>query len=68
MMSKKDFIRLADYLRPVRDSISTEVMSAIESFCREQNPKFNKERWRSYLAGLCGPNGGNLNKNTTIRR
>lgn len=27
-----------------------------------QNPNFNRERWLSYIAGDCGPNGGSIKK------
>ena len=33
-------------------------ISALADFCQAQNPQFNRERWLSYIAGECGPNGG----------
>lgn len=71
-MSKKDFIALADALRahdPATLTISDEaragaieqrngMLDAIVRFCRSQNPAFKEDRWRDYLAGKCGPNGG----------
>lgn len=66
-MSKKDFVALADALRPVlfgaNDSDVSEfaknsVINALARFCGEQNPNFKEDRWRDYLAGKVGPNGG----------
>ena len=67
-MSKKDFIALADELRPVLDDrpgvhMSTrdeKVVDALCRFMRAQNPKFMEQRWRDYLAGDCGQNGGKI--------
>lgn len=72
-MSKKDFIALADALRPVLnkehatvDGVITygpaPVVDALCSFMRGQNPRFNEGRWRDYLAGECGPSGGRVKK------
>lgn len=33
-------------------------IAELATFCRAQNPAFNRERWLSYIAGDCGPNGG----------
>lgn len=55
-MSKKDFIALADHLRHI--NVPKEVLDALCAFMRSQNPRFMEERWREYLAGNCGPNGG----------
>lgn len=33
-------------------------IEALADFCAEQNPKFNRERWLSYIAGTVGKNGG----------
>lgn len=64
-MSKKDFIALADTLRPVfgQDSpddgfTKEEVLGALCFFMRGQNYNFMESRWRDYLAGKCGPGGG----------
>jgi len=59
-MSKKDFVALADALRGVK--VSDEVKDALVGFCRSQNPNFMEGRWREYLAGNCGPNGGEIKK------
>ena len=59
-MSKKDFIALAGHLRGL--SIPDEVMSGLMRFCRGQNRNFNEDRFRGYLAGTCGPCGGEIKK------
>jgi hypothetical protein len=47
-----------------RDSVHasrTELAILTESladFCQSQNPRFDRARWLSYIAGECGPNGG----------
>lgn len=56
-MTKKDFIALADAIRGTNPSKA--VLDALVRFCRQQNPAFNESRWRDYLAGKCGPSGGN---------
>lgn len=65
-MSKKDFIALADEMRPVlgpgefrQIAVDKEtVMDALCRFMSRQNPQFKEDRWRAYLAGECGPGGG----------
>lgn len=57
-MSKKDFIALADALMGTNPS--AEVLDALVSFMRRQNPRFMEDRWRAYLAGECGPCGGKV--------
>ena len=37
-----------------------EVIEALIVFMRSQNPNFMESRWRDYLAGKCGPNGGRI--------
>jgi hypothetical protein len=61
-MSKKDFIALADALRgmDVTGHLTPEVINALCAFMRHQNPRFMEVRWREYLAGKCGPNGGKV--------
>lgn len=65
-MSKKDFIALADALRPVLDGVYTNrdirILDALCAFMRGQNPNFMESRWRDYLAGECGPSGGKVKK------
>jgi len=59
-MSKKNFIALADALRPVKDQITPEVMRAIIEFCRSQNYNFKAGLFEEYLNGRCGPCGGKI--------
>ena len=74
-MSKKDFIALADELRPLFDALPSvscgesaggldaeAVRRALCAFMRGQNSQFKEGRWRSYLAGECGPGGGAVKK------
>lgn len=65
-MNKKDFIALADTLRPLLGAnqdapipVSQRiVLKYLADFCESQNPRFDRERWLGYIAGECGPNGG----------
>ena len=59
-MSKKDFIALADELRPLITGGPQEVafLAALVRFCASRNPAFNASRWLGYLEGTCGPSGG----------
>jgi hypothetical protein len=68
MLTKKDFIRLADYLTdeslatycgmtPERSNLAA-LREHLANFCRASNPAFKRERWLDYVAGKCGPNGG----------
>jgi hypothetical protein len=33
-------------------------LSTLANFCQSQNPRFNRKRWLSYIAGECGQSGG----------
>ncbi|MBO0695598.1 MAG: hypothetical protein J2P56_05795, partial [Verrucomicrobia bacterium] len=63
-MTKKHFIQMADYVRehnthPDRGVHFTDgQIRTLAEFCYAQNPRFNRERWLSYIKGECGPNGG----------
>lgn len=60
-MSKKHFIELADMIRRAKGTpaeFSEEQIRRLASFCSDQNHNFNWQRWTSYIAGECGPNGG----------
>ena len=66
-MSKKHFIRLADAIiksapadRSAYGAFSRSAILALADFCQEQNANFNRDRWLSYIAGQCGPNGGKV--------
>lgn len=58
-MSKKHFIQLANTIIANRDAFPDSTISKLADFCRAQNPNFNRDRWLSYIAGTCGPCGGN---------
>lgn len=69
-MSKKDFVELADVLRPyvifpedgsepiLADDLCLPLIRELRSFMKRQNSAFMDDRWMSYLRGTCGPNGG----------
>lgn len=65
-MSKKDFIALAETVKGFDrwadqfdyEPFSEEQINALANFCEGQNPNFKRDRWRDYIAGKCGPNGG----------
>jgi hypothetical protein len=57
-MSKKNFIALANALKPVLSELTPNVLEAITGFCKSQNYNFNEARFLGYLKGECGPNGG----------
>lgn len=74
-MSKKHFIALADAIREYNKQAfpaGTNTFSplrfqytqllALADFLKSQNSNFNRERWLSYIAGECGPNGGSIRK------
>ena len=61
-MSKKDFIALADELRPLFGPDSPddgfqkdEIVGALCRFMARSNSQFKESRWRDYLAGKVGP-------------
>lgn len=56
-MSKKDFIALADALRAGLRG-EKGIAEAVADACEASNPLFKRDRWLSYLAGECGPDGG----------
>lgn len=71
-MSKKDFIKLADAIRyhnanvfsanGTSNQFNRVHLIALAEWCREQNPRFMRERWLAYIAGECGPNGGSIKR------
>jgi len=58
-ISKKHFIQLANTIIANRDAFPDSTISKLADFCKTQNPNFNRDRWLSYIAGTCGPCGGN---------
>ncbi len=63
-MSKKHFIVLAQHIiahnhyQEEGQRFTQTQSESLASFCKEQNGNFNRDRWLSYVAGKCGPNGG----------
>lgn len=69
MMTKKDFIALADKIRDhnsrrkyVEHLFADELLVELAEFCASRNPRSNRERWLNYIAGRCGPCGGSIRK------
>ena len=73
VMSRKDFIALADVIRAhnkraqaifgansQRMSFSLETLDTLADFCAKQNPRFDRALWLDYIAGKCGPRGGKV--------
>jgi hypothetical protein len=76
-MSKRDFVALADALRREKPGenwnpnkrVQWELdVKAIADVCAVANPRFKRERWMSYIAGECGPNGGRLRTDKAKRQ
>jgi hypothetical protein len=61
-MSKKDFIALADYIRTNREAFGEAALSVLADFCQSQNGRFLRDRWLAYIAGTCGPSGGEIKR------
>ena len=63
-MTKKHFIRLAEYIRDSQKYAGVAFTDAqinhLADFCHEANPRFNRERWIGYIKGENGKNGGSL--------
>jgi hypothetical protein len=61
-MTKKHFIRLAEYIRDAskysNSPFSDAQINHLADFCHEANPRFNRERWIGYIKGENGKNGG----------
>jgi len=60
-MTKKDFIKLADYIKEFSrqgEPFTGRQIVMLANFCRECNPNFNRGIWLGYIDGECGPNGG----------
>ena len=72
-MSKKHFIALADAIKSYNQGsfehgtnitsplqfTHTQILS-LADFCKSQNYNFNRGRWLDYIAGKCGPSGGQV--------
>ena len=73
MMTKQDFIALADALRKFNDTADPQGITqsrpftdsqlcALADFCRAQNPRFARAIWLGYIAGRCRADGGPVHK------
>ena len=71
MMTKQDFIALADALRVERPGINWDINKAVQweldckavaDVCQQSNSRFNRSRWYGYIKGECGPNGGEIRR------
>jgi hypothetical protein len=66
-MTKKDFIKLADYIREsarTGEPFTEGQITCLAAFCRSRNSNFNRERWIGYIKSECGPGGGVLEEKT----
>jgi hypothetical protein len=68
MMTKKDFIALADAIRAhncvaeAEHVFTHKQIDRLAAFCHSCNPRFDRVRWLGYIRGECGPNGGAIRK------
>lgn len=70
MMTKKDFIALADAIRDHNAAceehgvtvFGSGHLDTLASFCRSENPRFDRGRWLDYISGKYGPSGGRIRK------
>jgi hypothetical protein len=44
----------------IKQDVMGAVVRDLASFCLHQNSRFDRERFLSYIAGECGPNGGRI--------
>jgi hypothetical protein len=58
MMTKQDFIALADHIK--NNPVDYWSVGKLADFCYQQNPAFNRDRWLGYIAGTNGKNGGSI--------
>ncbi len=75
-MSKKDFIEIADAIKEHNrldrlqygsadvdnDTFSDTQIQTLAAVFKRINPAFMVGRWFDYVAGECGPNGGEVKK------
>ena len=63
-MTKRHFIALADHIRAINEGspnfFSQKQIAVLADFCEDQNPRFNRELWLSYIAGEREPSGGKV--------
>jgi hypothetical protein len=58
MMTKKDFIELADFIKDYSASFTEEAIEKLAQHLSEQCPNFKETLWIAYIRGECGPSGG----------
>lgn len=51
-----------DTVEAIKQRVLKAIADELADFCNAQNPNFNRQRWLEYIAGECGPNGGNIKK------
>lgn len=70
-MTKKHFISLANYIRAEREDAKEcgvksyfppTAVDSLADWFEQECLQFNRERWLAYIAGKCGPNGGEVKK------
>jgi len=44
----------------IKAQIMRDIASDLAAFCIEQNIRFNRDTFLSYIAGECGPSGGRV--------
>lgn len=62
-MSKKHFIKLADYIRELNgtpDQFTSQQLEQLAHWLASENSQFMKGRWLAYIRGECGKNGGQI--------
>lgn len=66
MMTKEDFISLADHIiGQARGAEAEEVWNSatvyrLAGWLSARYPRFNRNRWLDYIAGKVGPDGGKV--------
>ena len=68
MMTKKDFIILAEYIKEHNEhnsrfgtpAFTKDQLDVLATFCGSTNYLFKRQQWLDYIAGKCGPNGGKV--------
>lgn len=64
-MTKKHFIKLAHYIRQwqefePKEKFTQNQIHQLARFCADVNPQFKMDRWKAYIRGECGKNGGQI--------
>lgn len=64
-MTKKHFIALADMIKkhnanPENKPFYSDHINAIADMCENENALFKRDRFKDYIYGKCGKNGGKV--------